>query len=308
MTVSSTLFEDEYTADGSATDYEYTWRHTNRDQVAVYINDAVQEYGVDYTVVTNLNTTGIGGTVTFTDPPADGDTILIKRVVDLLQLDDLSNNAALPPATVMRMADKLTMIAQQQQNAIDDFDPFAVDLISPKRLYVTHPGNYGGVLANGNDGDGWYIYYSGSGTAAIDFDDRYCLRLTAPPGGDYGRYYSACSQFRRSALPFVRMQAGVDRVEGYTSFWVYLLDISINPYDVNVASSEILNSVGFRFCPDLGDTEIMAITADATTQATPVSTGLTPTVDHLYDFDFDLRYDGARYSVGRWRAGGGLYR
>jgi hypothetical protein len=292
MTVENTDYQNVYTADGSTSDFDFTFKITQADQVLVYVDDALQTEGPEYTLTTNLLTDGIGGTASFISDPAAASEVKITLLSDLLQENKLQNSRALPPATVMQMVDKLHIICQQQQRQLDAAALAAVDQLSPKRTYVYQPGDYAGTLVNTDDYDGWYIYYSSTGDTAIDFDSRYCVRLTAQPGGDDNRYYATKSQFRRSTRPFVRMQAGFDDVTSDVSFWLYLLNVSIDPVDITTASSTILNSVGFRYCADLGDTNIMAITADGTTQATAVDTDFTPTAGHLYDFDFDLRTSG----------------
>lgn len=112
MTVPNTTFQSTGAGNGVQTAFPFTWRVAEDDSVAVYIDRVKKTLGVDYTLVTNRLSTGLGGTVTFTAAPAGGTAILIQCEPDQLQEDDLRNNEAMPPSTVMKMVDKLTQLVQ----------------------------------------------------------------------------------------------------------------------------------------------------------------------------------------------------
>lgn len=116
MTVTSLDYRNSYTADGVVTEFAYTFRVTEsnpKDQIDVYF-DGVLQSAFLYTIT--ANTSGVGGVVTFSVAPLNNVVVLIQRDSDLLQEDALgsnSQNQALPPATIERMVDKLTIIMQQ---------------------------------------------------------------------------------------------------------------------------------------------------------------------------------------------------
>jgi hypothetical protein len=117
MSVSNTTYQNSYTGDGSTTQFAFTWRLTDASQVQVYLNSVLQNTG--YTLSLNLN--GIGGTVTFTSAPANGVTVLIQRLSDLLQTNTFTGSQTIPPSTIETMVDKLTLICQQLYNSLASY-------------------------------------------------------------------------------------------------------------------------------------------------------------------------------------------
>lgn len=111
MSVPNTTYQNSYTADGVNASWAFTWAVINQllSQVNVYLNGVLQSSG--YSV--SYNTVGLGGTVTFTSIPTAGTAILILRDTDFLQVNTFGNNQTLPPATLISMFDKLTMMCQQ---------------------------------------------------------------------------------------------------------------------------------------------------------------------------------------------------
>ena len=112
MTVSNTAFQNSGTGDGVTTALPFTWRISEDSQVAVYIAGVKKTLGVDYTVSTNVLTTGLGGTVTMNVAPGGGVAWLVQREPDQLQSNPFENNEMMPPATVQATVDKLTMLLQ----------------------------------------------------------------------------------------------------------------------------------------------------------------------------------------------------
>lgn len=112
MTVANTTFSNSFTGDAATTAFSFTWRLVEDASVAVYVAGVKKTLGVDYTLATNRLTTGLGGTVTFLAAPANGAAIVIQRESDQLQSNNLQNNQAMPPSTVMAMIDKLTCLLQ----------------------------------------------------------------------------------------------------------------------------------------------------------------------------------------------------
>ena len=112
MTVTNTAFQSTFTGDGATVAFSFTWRITETQMLAVYVNGVLKTLGVDYTFTNNINTTGLGGTVTFTTAPALNAAVVLQRSSDQLQNNSLVNNQAMPPATIMAMVDKLTILLQ----------------------------------------------------------------------------------------------------------------------------------------------------------------------------------------------------
>src|SRR5690606_36233422 len=68
------------------------------------------------------------GSVTFNTAPASGAGVRIARILDILEPTNYPENTKFPSASHERALDRLTMIDQQQQDAIDDIDSRAIDL------------------------------------------------------------------------------------------------------------------------------------------------------------------------------------
>ena len=112
MSVGNTNFQNTYTTDGTAGPWAFNWVYTEEIQVQVYL-DLVLQSPSTYTVTKDL--VSPGGTISFNagSVPILGRALLIQRFANTLQTDTLGTNQELPPATLVRMADKLTIIAQQ---------------------------------------------------------------------------------------------------------------------------------------------------------------------------------------------------
>lgn len=112
MSVGNTNFQNTYTTDGTAGPWAFNWVYTEEMQVQVYL-DLVLQSPSTYTVTKDL--VNPGGTISFNagSIPVLGRALLLQRFANTLQTDTLGTNQELPPATLVRMADKLTIIAQQ---------------------------------------------------------------------------------------------------------------------------------------------------------------------------------------------------
>jgi len=138
MTVSSTTTKVSYSGDGSNAVFAYTFKIfdaaelTTISRVDATGAETVEALNTAYIVdgVENPN----GGNVTFkyntgnpSDPnysvtdyrPQTGETVVIKRIVGLTQLTDYTPNDPFPANDHEEALDKLTFIAQQQQEQID---------------------------------------------------------------------------------------------------------------------------------------------------------------------------------------------
>lgn len=113
-TVTTTTFTNSYTGNGVTTSFAFTFPVYNASTVVVTDNGGVVSSGITVT----LNTSTVGGTVTFTTAPLNGDAIVITRSTPLTQTSHLTNEGVLPVATLEGMPDKLTMALQEVQSQI----------------------------------------------------------------------------------------------------------------------------------------------------------------------------------------------
>lgn len=122
MTVSSSTSRVSYSGNGATTAFAVPFYFLANSQLLVVLRSST---GVETTQVlgTNYSVTGAGvltgGTVTMTVAPASGTTLVISRNVPLTQETDLQPNDRLPAETLEQSLDKLTMIAQQFDEADD---------------------------------------------------------------------------------------------------------------------------------------------------------------------------------------------
>lgn len=121
MTVSTTTSSvGPYSCNGSTTEFPVTFPFLEDDDLVVYLIDSNGD-STTLTIDTHYTVTGAGGasgTVTTVATYASGNTILIDRVVDLLQETDLENQATYYPEVLEDALDKLTMIAQQLYSGV----------------------------------------------------------------------------------------------------------------------------------------------------------------------------------------------
>jgi len=127
MTVSSTNNKASYSANGSTTTFAYNFTITAASELKVFIRSAtgtetLKTLTTHYTL-TNVGVSGGGNVVFVTSPsdhtPADGETVVVQRVVPLTQATDYVENDPFPAATHEDALDKLTFIAQQLQEEVD---------------------------------------------------------------------------------------------------------------------------------------------------------------------------------------------
>lgn len=122
MTVSSTTTKNSYSGDGSNTVFAYTFKVFDEDDLTVILRtdatgtETVQTITTDYTV-SGVGDAG-GGNVTFVTAPASGITVVVKRAAPLTQTTDYTPNDPFPAEEHENALDKLTFIAQQQQEEI----------------------------------------------------------------------------------------------------------------------------------------------------------------------------------------------
>lgn len=122
MTISTTTSRAVYAGNGVTTIFSFPYRFLANGDLEVTLFDSV---GLPYPQVltTNYTVTGAdadaGGSVTMLVAPAVGQTLVIRRVVDLTQETDYISGDAFSAETHERALDKLTMQDQQLQEQVN---------------------------------------------------------------------------------------------------------------------------------------------------------------------------------------------
>src|SRR5688572_18941602 len=98
-----------YAANGSQTEYEYPFPIFASEDIAVYLDGALQASGYD---VTGMGLT-LGGTVVFDDAPAVNTVITIERRVPLERMTDFLEGGDLSARSLNNELDYLAISVQQ---------------------------------------------------------------------------------------------------------------------------------------------------------------------------------------------------
>lgn len=122
MTVSSTTTKNSYSGDGSTTTFAYAFKIFADADLTVILRSAagtetVQSLTTNYTVTNAGNANG--GNVVFVTAPASGVTVVIRRNMAQTQSTDYTANDPFPAESHEDALDRLTFIAQQQQEEVD---------------------------------------------------------------------------------------------------------------------------------------------------------------------------------------------
>jgi hypothetical protein len=122
MTVSSTTTKNSYSGDGSTTTFAYAFKIFADADLTVILRSAagtetVQSLTTNYTVTNAGNANG--GNVVFGTAPASGVTVVIRRNMAQTQSTDYTANDPFPAESHEDALDRLTFIAQQQQEEVD---------------------------------------------------------------------------------------------------------------------------------------------------------------------------------------------
>lgn len=122
MTISTTASRISYNGNGVTVAFAFPYRFLqNADLVVIRVAASGTEttlvLGTDYTVTGADD--DAGGTVTCTTAPVTGSRLVIYRSMDITQEVDYITGDSFPAETHERALDRLTMIVQQQQDAID---------------------------------------------------------------------------------------------------------------------------------------------------------------------------------------------
>lgn len=122
MTVSSTTTRVSFSGDGSTTVFAYTFKIFDDDDITVILRSSTGTETVQ-TKTTNYSVSGVGntngGNVTMVTAPATGETLVLRRTSAQTQTTDYVANDPFPAATHEDALDKLTFLAQEQQEELD---------------------------------------------------------------------------------------------------------------------------------------------------------------------------------------------
>jgi hypothetical protein len=134
MSLSSDLTKHIYAGNGTTTTFDYTFDVLTEDDLHIFLIEV--STGTETELTTNFTITPSegsfpsgGGTVTY---PLTGTAITsayklaIVRTLEVLQPTVYPNNSALYPKVIEKSFDRITMIAQQQQEEIDRTLQFAI--------------------------------------------------------------------------------------------------------------------------------------------------------------------------------------
>jgi hypothetical protein len=116
MTVSSAQIEFSYVTDGVTTIYDYVSRVITANDVDVILNKVSQATGYTRTLMNN----GYGGVrITFTAPPAAGQTLTLRLAISATQLVNYTENDPFPAEVQETALDKLTLLVQRGLGYVD---------------------------------------------------------------------------------------------------------------------------------------------------------------------------------------------
>jgi len=109
---------DHYTGTGALTDYAFTWRILQKnDLVAITkdTNDVVTTLTLDtdYTIDNAYVNNSSGGSIVLATALADGTQLFLTRQTDLTQLVHLEEGSPMPSSVLEEVFDRLTMITQE---------------------------------------------------------------------------------------------------------------------------------------------------------------------------------------------------
>ena len=122
MTVSSTTTKNSYSGNASTTTFAYGFKIFANTDLTVILRSAAGTETVQ-TLTTHYSVTNAGvdsgGNVVFVSAPASGVTVVIRRNIAQTQTTDYTANDPFPAESHEDALDRLTFIAQQQQEELD---------------------------------------------------------------------------------------------------------------------------------------------------------------------------------------------
>lgn len=120
-TVASTTTSVSYSGDDNTTVFAYTFKIFQSDDLEVWFYDSDTELETEQTTGFTVSGVGVatGGNVTFSTAPSSTTTILLRRITERTQETDLIPNARISAATLEDQYDKLAMMVQENDEALD---------------------------------------------------------------------------------------------------------------------------------------------------------------------------------------------
>jgi hypothetical protein len=124
LTISTTTIKNSYSGDNSTTQFNYTFKITDQDDIEVIIRSSNGTETVK-TITTHYTVAGVGnaggGSITFTSGniPTNTETVILRRDTPQTQTMDLIDNDPMSANTIEDAHDKSIAIAQELQEQID---------------------------------------------------------------------------------------------------------------------------------------------------------------------------------------------
>ena len=124
MTISTTTIKNSYSGDGSTTQFNYTFKITDKDDIEVIIRSSGGTETVK-TITTHYTVAGVGnangGSITFTSGniPTATETVILRRDTPQTQTMDLIDNDPMSADTIEDAHDKAIAITQELQEEVD---------------------------------------------------------------------------------------------------------------------------------------------------------------------------------------------
>jgi hypothetical protein len=123
MTVSSTTTRNSYTGNGSTTVFAYGFKIFDDDDITVILRTTATGAETVQTKTTHYSVSGVGdaggGNITFSTAPTSAQTVVLLRQTAQTQTTDYTPNDPFPASSHEDALDKLTLLAQDQQDELD---------------------------------------------------------------------------------------------------------------------------------------------------------------------------------------------
>jgi hypothetical protein len=123
MSLSSTTTRSQFTANGSTTVFPFPYYFIAQTHLRVTVTNTTTGVSTLQVITTDYTVSGAadpaGGSVTFVSAPTNARRVTIERIAPLTQATDYVLNDNFPSSVLEEDLDKLTMIVQQMQDAID---------------------------------------------------------------------------------------------------------------------------------------------------------------------------------------------
>ena len=120
MTITTTTSKVTYTGNNVTVIFAYTFKIFSTAEIKVYVDNVLKTLTTHYTI--SGAGSASGGNVTFTagNTPGTGAKVVLLRNIAKTQVTDYVENDSFPAETHESALDKLTMLVQDNNNAISD--------------------------------------------------------------------------------------------------------------------------------------------------------------------------------------------